>query len=264
MRGTRNSSILCLIAVAALASTSGAQNRSRAVAPSSSPDMTPAQRTFAQAYLSAITSPDIERYKRLLHPRTRACMTPANAEFFNTIFARRVGRFARNPHLSVRKLKDAGLINAAKHNGLAYPDRPSHAFEINLISSGPNQYAITAFAVRDNGIWYEVLPCPSAKSLEVMKEAKIRAVADSIKAREVADTLQEPLRGEIVALLKDEGAVSASQRYSAVAQIDLAMARRVIKALEQNELRKEAELNASAEAESSAPVPVDSPPPPPR
>lgn len=263
MLGTRNSSIFCLIAVAALASTSGAQNRSRAGAASSDPDMTPAQRTFAQAYLAAITSPDIERYKRLLHPRTRACMTAANAEFFNTIFARRVGRFARNPHLSVRKLKDTGMINAAKSNGLAYPDRPSHAFEINLVSSGSKQSAIIAYAVRDNGIWYEILPCPSAKSLEVMKEAKLRAVADSIKAREAADTLQDPLRGEIVTLLKDEGAISASQRYSSVAQIDLAMARRIVKALEQDELRREAELNASAAAESSAPVPVDSPPPPP-
>ena len=258
MLGTRNSAIFCLMVIAALASPLGAQNRARAGAASSAPDMTPAQRTFAQAYLAAITSPDIERYKRLLHPRTRACMTPSNAEFFNTIFARRVGRVAKYPHLSARKLKDLGMINAAKHNGLAYPDRPSHAFEINLVSSGPRQHAITAFAVRVNGIWYEVLPCPSAKSLEVMKEAKLRAVADSIKAREVADTLQNPLRAELVALMKDEGSVSAAQHYSAVAQIDLAMARRILKAIEQDELRREAELNASAEAESS--LPADAPP----
>ena len=254
---TRNSSILCLIVLAALASPADAQSRARARAPSSSPDMNPAQRTFAQSYLSAITSSDIERYKRLLHPRTRACMTPANAEFFNTIFARRVGRVAMKPHLSVRKLEDRGM-SAARSNGLAYPDRPSHAFEINLVSSGPKQNAIIAFAVRVNGIWYEVLPCPSAKSLEVMKETKLRAVADSMKARAVADTLQDPLRAEIIALLRETGSVSAIRRYSEVAQVDMAMARRVIKAIEDDE-RQAAEINASAATESSGLV--DAPPP---
>lgn len=250
MLGARNPSIFSFAFFVALASPLAAQNRDRTSEPPTKLEMTPAQRTFAQAYLSAITSQDIERYKRLLHPRTRACITPANAEFFNTIFARRVGRVARNPHTSVRKLKDLGMIKAAQHNGLAYPDRPSHAFEINLISTGARQSAIVAFAVRENGIWYEVLPCPSTKSLELMKQAKLRAVADSIRAREVADTLQDPLRSEILALLREMGAVSATRRYSEAAQVDITMARRVIKALE-DDMRRANQINASAATESS-------------
>lgn len=257
MRGTRISSIFSFLCFVAVTTPVAAQNRARNSEPTPKLVMTPAQRTFAQEYIAAITSTDIERYKRLLHPRTRACMTPANADFFNAILARRVDRVAKNPHLSVRKLKDRGM-NSARSNGLAYPDRPSHAFEINLVSSAPKQNAIIAFAVRVNGIWHEVLPCPSAKSLEVMKEAKLRSVADSVKARQVTDTLQDPLRAELLALLLDEGAASAAQRYSSVAQIDLVMARRILKALEQDELRRAAELNASAEAESS--LPADAPP----
>lgn len=232
MRGTRNSSILSLIAVIALASPLYAQNGARAAGSAYTQDMTPAQRTFAQAYLAAITGPDIDRYIRLLHPRTRACITPANAEFFDNIFARRVRRFTKNPQLSVRKLKDASILHAAKNNGLAYPDRPSHAFQINVISSGPNQYAITALAVRENGIWYEVLPCPSAKSLETLRAVKLQSAADSMRARQLADSLQDPLRTEVLMLLQEAGAVSAAQRYSEAAQVDLAMARRVVKALE--------------------------------
>ncbi len=222
MGRTRKSSIFSLLAVMALASPALAQKL----------EMTPAQRTFAQAYLAAITSPDIERYIRLLHPRTRACITPANAEFFNTIFARRVNRVARNPQLSVRKLKDLGMINAAKNNGLSYPDRPSHAFEINLVSSGSKQYAITALGVKVNGIWYEVLPCPSAKSLVLMREAKLQNAADSLKAAALADSLQDPLRAEVLTLLQEAGPVSATKHYAEAAQIDLSMARRVVRVLE--------------------------------
>lgn len=233
MHGTRNSSILVLIAIAALASPLGAQDRVRR-GDTSPNDMTPAQRTFAQAYLTAITGSDIERYVRLLHPRTRACITPGNAEFFNTIFERRVRRFARNPQLSVRKLKETRMITAARNNGLNYPERPTHAFSIELISSGPNQYSVTAFGVRENGIWYEVLPCPSSKSLEQMKEAKLRNAADSIRARALADSLQEPLRTELLTLLTDSGSVTATKRYAEATQVDLTMARRVVKVLEKD------------------------------
>jgi hypothetical protein len=231
MRGTRNSSILSLIAVMALASPLAGQDRGRARS-TYSQEMTPSQRTFAQTYLAAITGPDIERYIRLLHPRTRACITPANAEFFDNIFARRVRRYARNPHLSVRKLKDASILHAAKNNGLSYPDRPSHAFQINVISTGANQYAITALAVRVNGIWYEVLPCPSEKSLVALRETKLQNAADSITAMQLADLLQDPLRSEVLTLLQEAGPVSAAKRYAEAAQVDLAIARRVVKVLE--------------------------------
>jgi hypothetical protein len=232
MLGTRNSSIFSLIVIVALASPLDAQTRARDGEPSPKLDMTPAQRTFAQSYLAAITGPDIERYKRLLHKRTLACITESNAEFFNTIFERRVRRYTKDPRASVRKLKNAGLIAAARNNGLNYPERPSHAFSIEMISSGANQYSITAFAVRDNGIWYEVLPCPSAKSLDLMRETKHRATADSVKAVVLADSLQEPLRGELLALLTDSGSITAAKRYADATQVDLAMARRVVKALE--------------------------------
>lgn len=236
MHGTRNSSILSLIFIAALASPLCAQDRMRVGDTGPTQDMTPAQRTFANAYVSAVTGPDIERYKRLLHPRTRACMNRDNADFFNNIFGRRGGRTARNPQVSLEKLpKNFGMFSAARSNGLTYPARPTHAFHINLVGTGPRQSAVIAFAVRENGIWYEVLPCPSAKSLELMREAQRRDAAESITARALADSLQDPLRGELLALVKDSGSISAAKRYSEAAQVELTMARRVVKVLEKEE-----------------------------
>jgi hypothetical protein len=238
MLGTRKSSIFSFIFVAALASLAalasplGAQNRARET--STKLEMTPAQRTFSQAYLAAVTGPDIDRYIRLLHPRTRACITTANAEFFNTIFARRVGRVARNPRSSISKLKGSGMFSSANPNGLSYPERPTHSFQIDLVSSGSRQSALIVYAVKENGIWYEVLPCPSAKSLQMMREAKLQNAADSAKARQLADSLQDPLRAEVLALLQESGVIDAVKRYSEAAQVDLTMARRVVKALEQD------------------------------
>ncbi len=217
--------------IAALAAPLGAQKGPRANEPAAKLVMTPAQRTFAQDYLAAIKSPDVERYKRLLHPRTRACITPTNDEFFNTIFQRRVGRFAKNAQFSVRKVKGASLVTSARNSGLSYPERPTHAIQIDMIPNHANNYAIVALVVRENGIWYEVLPCPSPKGLEAVREAKARAAADSAAAQAMADSLQGPLRIEVLTLAQDSGSVSAAKRYAEAVQIDLAMARRVVKAL---------------------------------
>ena len=233
MRCTRNSLIFSSIAITALASQLGAQDRMRA-GDNSVQNMMPAQRTFAQEYLSAITSPDIERYKKLLHPRTRACINAQNADFFKSVFERRVNRIARNPQTRVEKIKDYKMFHPTRSNGLSYPSRPSHIFYIDLVSTGSRQSALIIYSVRENGIWYEVLPCPSSKSLEMMRESQRRDAAETIQARALADSLQEPLRTELMALLQEEGPVSATKRYAEATQVELTMARRVVRALEKD------------------------------
>ena len=234
MLDPRIPTILALIAIAGVASPLAAQDLIRAGDKSPALQMTPAQQTFANAYVSAITGTDIERYVRLIHPRTRACMNAENADFFNKIFERRIRRVVRNPRMSVEKVTDGAMFSPTRTNGLSYPSRPSHVIHINLVSSAAKQYSISALVVRENGIWYEVLPCPSAKSLVMMREANRRDAEENQKARALADSLQEPLRTELVNLLQAEGPVSATRRYAEATQVDVTLARRVVKALEKD------------------------------
>jgi hypothetical protein len=135
-------------------------------------DLTASQRTFAKAYLAAVTGSDIERYKQLLHPATLACMNSDNADYFQSIFARRTGKVATSPILSIETLPEKfEMIDAMNAQGWIYSVRPTHVFHIDLVSTGPKQSTIGAFAVFDNGAWYEVLPCPSAKTLDDLKQA---------------------------------------------------------------------------------------------
>jgi hypothetical protein len=234
MLNTQKSAILALIAAAAFVSPLEAQELVRARDNSPVIQMTPAQQTFAQEYVAAVTGPDIERYKRLLHPRTRACMNADNADYFNNIFARRTGRSAKNPRSTLEKVKDYGMFSPARNNGVSYPARPSHLLHINLVSTASKQYALSVYLVRENGLWYEVLPCPSAKSLVMLREANRKDAEENMKARAMADSLQDPLRTQLVNLLQSEGPVVATQHYAEIAQVDPTLARRVVKALEKD------------------------------
>jgi hypothetical protein len=201
--------------------------------------LTTSQRTFAESYLAAVTGSDIERYKLLLHPATRACMNKDNADYFNTIFDRRVGKDTINPVLSVEKLPEKfAMLDVMNARGWKYDVRPTHAFHIDLVSTGPKQSALAVFSALDAGVWYEVLPCPNGKALIDMRQAKLRDEAEWAKARKLAASLRNPLRGEVLALLKQDRPVSAAKRYSVDAHVDLTLASRVIDVLEKDSATK--------------------------
>ena len=201
--------------------------------------LTTSQRRFAESYLAAVTGSDIERYKQLLHPATRACMNKDNADYFQTIFDRRVGKDSAHPILSVEKLPEKfEMFDAMNARGWKYDVRPTHAFHIDLVSTGPKQSAIAAFSALDAGIWYEVLPCPNGKALLDMRQAKLRDDAEWMRARQLAKSLHGPLRKEVLAFLEQDRPVSAAKRYSEARHVDLTLASRVIDVLEKESAPK--------------------------
>jgi hypothetical protein len=234
MHRTRRSFVLTTILAASTASSLNAQTGMQFGDAPPTTVLTAAQRTFAESYLAAVTGMDIERYKRLLHPSTRACMNKDNADYFKMIFDRRVGKDAVNPRLTVEKLPEKfEMIDAMNAHGWSYAVRPTHAFHIDLVSTGPKQSMIVAFAALDDATWYEVLPCPSGVALDQMRQARAKDAAEKIKAGKLAKSLRDPLRAELLAFLKQDRPVSAAKRYADANHVDLTAASRVIDALEQ-------------------------------
>jgi hypothetical protein len=233
MRRVRRSLVLATIFSASAASALTAQIRLGDAAATTT-ELTPSQRKFAQAYLSAVTGPDIERYKVLLHPATRACMNSDNADFFALIFKRRVGHVAVSPRLSVEKVPEKyEMFDAMSARGWTYPVHPTQIFHIEVASKGTKQSEIMAFGALDRGVWYEVLPCPSAKALSDMRASEQKEAVERAKARELAAAMRDPLRAELLALLKADRPVSAANRYVEAMHVDLTTATRVVDALAQ-------------------------------
>jgi hypothetical protein len=197
-------------------------------------NLTPAERTFAESYLTAVTGPDIERYKVLLHPATRACMgNKDNAEFFSALFKDRVNRTTVSPKLAVEDLAPGfPMFDLLGKQGYIYPVRPTRAFDIELEASGKRSVTIMAFSIFESGHWYEVLPCPTAKVLADMKENKKKDEIENAKARDLAAKLKDPLRAEMLALIKQGLTIHAGKRYADSMHVDLTTGYRVAKILE--------------------------------
>jgi hypothetical protein len=194
--------------------------------------LTMSQRTFATAYVRAVTGRDLRQYRRLIHPASLACWRPDNEEIFQDVFSRHQGLVVRDPRITVESLPPTlKLFDFMAKQGLDYPVRPTHAFYVDL-STATDGRLLAAFSVLLDRSWYEVLPCPTAEAVVRYREKKAKDTADETKARELAASVRDPLRAELLALLKEGKSVSAMKKYAEVTGVDLAMARRVVKAME--------------------------------
>jgi hypothetical protein len=182
MRSITRSLVLTSILGALTASPLAAQTYVRFGTTAPTTVLTTAQRIFAEAYVDAVTGMDIERYKYLLHPRTLACMNSDNADYFRLIFDHRIGKDANHPRLSVEKLPEkVRVIDAMNARGWNYPVTPTHAFHINLVSTSPTRSTMVVFAILDDGVWYEILPCPTGSALNEMRQARVAIALEQRK-----------------------------------------------------------------------------------
>src|SRR2546423_4564690 len=115
------SSAVAAAAVTLFAVRGGAQGISFAGSPVRT-ELTAPEKAFVQSYVAAVTGTDIELYKRLLHPETRACMNAANAKYFDWGLKRRGGRQVRNPLYTVQTVPTkVGKFSALGSQGYKKP-----------------------------------------------------------------------------------------------------------------------------------------------
>jgi hypothetical protein len=163
--------------------------------------------------VAAVKSHDVERLRRLVHPTSLACITDQNRDFFDDAFARDLRRKVPRRHtvVSVRALDKHSPSPIPPAMG-AYPVSPTHQIQIDG-DTGPNS---SLTVIRDlalsHGVWFEILPCPTAEGLEAFRSAK-RATEEHVpRAKILVAQLGEPFLPELKALLGQGRRVEAIRR----------------------------------------------------
>lgn len=190
-------------------------------------------RTFAAEYVAAVNGGDVERLRRLVHPKSLACITDQNRDFFDEILARDLRRKLPGPYrvVSVRVL-DKSAPPMAPPRMVAYPVQPTHQIQIDVDTGPASSVTVIRELALSNGAWLAVLPCPTAEGLAAFRVAKRTADERQARAKALVAQLPEPLRSELKGLLKEGRRVEAMKRYSAASGEDLTMANRVVDLLE--------------------------------
>jgi len=148
-------------------------------------------RIFVAEYVAAVNARDAERFRRLVHPKSLACVSDANRDFYDEWVARAFRH----------TLPDTYRLTSVK----ALP---------------PNTPPIVP-----PGMAIDPLPA-------TFRAAKKKGAAQDARVKALAAALADPLRAEILALVKAGKKIDAVKHYQAASGEDLTTAKSVVEALD--------------------------------
>lgn len=222
MKQTISTAIFVLALAFAVALNVSAQN------PAVPPDI----KAFAAQYVAAFNSKDQTRLLSLNLPQSRACITPQNKDVYNSaLFMQMRDIVPANYMLSLMPVNESNLKALAAEE--YFPVKPERELHIDYQYPNTNDGGqLIIWLVRPNGRWIGDFPCMTAQG--------IKHYRDNAAAREhyktLAAAIKDPLRSQLLAMLRKHETGEAEERYQKSTGSDIRTSMLVINAL-QDQLR---------------------------
>jgi hypothetical protein len=221
MRRFATPALTLLLAFAASCSSSGAGHINR---PTTIDE-------FVKSYVASMNARDLAANRALWHSKSLACITPDSSVFYDRAF--KISSRHGIPADYKFTAKPIGPDEKLAFEGYAiYPVRPAEEVQINYTRGLENSGSVVLWLAQEGKGWAEVFPCVSPEILQKFKKdlPDIKAHEEKIKA--LVDSLEDPLRSELLALLKEGKSSTAAARYAEAAKQDRATAMYVIEEVE--------------------------------
>lgn len=182
-------------------------------------------------YVAANNAQDAGVMNALLHPKSLACITPENRDFYDRADAVSM----RQPIPADYKFTDTVLMgkDVPPLNGYAtFPLPPTHQIQIEYTSGAENSGTVMMWLVGENGRWYKDDPCVNADIVKQFHDDLPNIKAREQATKDLVAQIQEPLLSELKSLLKEGKGATASKRYGAATGKDGDTSLAVIEELE--------------------------------
>jgi hypothetical protein len=190
-------------------------------------------RIFVAEYVAAVNARDTERFRRLVHPKSLACITDANRDFYDEWVARAFRHTLPDTYrLTSVKTVPPNTPPIVPPGMALDPVAPTHQIQID-VQTAPYRFVVILLQVTQSaGAWLQVMPCPTGEGLAAFRAAKKKRAAQDARVKALTAALADPLRAEILALVKAGKKIDAVKRYQVASGEDLTTAKDVVEALE--------------------------------
>jgi hypothetical protein len=194
------------------------------------PQVTPASpKAFVTEYVAAFDAKDAVRLQALYESKSRACIAAEDKEFYETMLS----FMWRDPIPE----KYTFAVSAVNENNLKaiesygrLPVKPTQELHIDY-QQGDDLGSVVVYLVQDNGRLLAVNPCPSEETLKKFRDEAPARKEREARFKSMADAIQEPLRSQLVALLREHKTAEAIDRYKEANGADAQTAMLVINQL---------------------------------
>lgn len=184
---------------------------------------------LADAFVRAARSGVPAQRLELLHPKSRACITPENQPYFDWIFSRQQRLAAAGntkPHVRLEAIAGAAPVDPDGRSD--YPVPPTHLLTLDLSPSETRGVSIVLAVLRERDGWLEVLPCPRPGAVAGAQRSDADAAQQARRVRALVDSMSAPFRNEVDSLARAGKRIDAMNRYRQATGEDLRTAKDVV------------------------------------
>ena len=194
----------------------------------------PEIKAFVKQYVAAFNAKDVARLRSFYHPKSLACITPENKDFYDEYMAVHVSDpIPANYTFSVMPVNESNL-KALESIGQQWPVPPAQELHIDY-QQGEDGADVVVWLVGENGRWFDDFPCATDAMIKKYREDTSARKAAAVHYKALAAGIKEPLRSELLRMLREHETGRATDRYHQASRQDYKTSMYVI-----NELKSEA------------------------
>jgi len=169
-------------------------------------------KVFASQYVTAFNSKDPRQLLALQHPQALACITPANKDYYDGALAMQMrDSIPANYTVSVMTPNE-GNLKALESMGMRWPLKPEQEVHIDY-QQGEDAGGVDIWLVKENGRWFGDFPCATDATIKDYRDNAVKNKELLAKYKAIADGIKDPLRTELVGLLRAHETGRAIDRY---------------------------------------------------
>ena len=188
----------------------------------------PDVKAFAAQYVAALDARNKAKLESLNVPESLACITPANRDVYDFLWSMQIRDSIPPKYILTLLPVNENNLNAMA-NVETFPVRPERELHIDYQYPGTNDGGqLLLWLVRQNGRWMGDFPC--------MTDEGLKEFRDNATAREhyksMAADIKDPLRSELLTMLRQHKSGEASTRYQQATGSDMRTAMLVVNALQ--------------------------------
>jgi len=221
MRPIALTSLASLLALAISCSSSGAGQTNRPATIDA----------FVKSYVASINSRDVAANRSLWQTKSLACVNSDSSQFYDRAF--KVNSRHGIPTDYKFTAKPIGPDEKLGFEGYAiFPVRPTQEIQIDYTQGQENSGTVILWLAQEGKGWAEVFPCATAETLQNFKAKLTEINANEEKTKALVDALQDPLRSELIALLRQGKYSTAATHFAEATKQDRTTAMFVIDEME--------------------------------
>jgi hypothetical protein len=173
-----------------------------------------AVKNFVTQYVAATNAKDITRLRLFLYPKSLTCITPANKDYYDAMASHIGEPIPPNYKFSVMPVNEDNL-KALESMGQRWTVKPAQELHIDY-QQGDEVGGYVVYLIHENGRWFYDLPCAMDAAIKQYRDNAAANEAALAHYKALASEIKEPLRSELLGLLRTHETGAATDRYHQV------------------------------------------------